>query len=158
MIDRAGMIHTGFVGDYAPGSDLAMPHYQTRPAFTKPAWLNGCGDMASNVADLSAWNAALMSGRIIGPQSLAAMFSDAARVGPVTYYGMGWFVGHENGWDSYSHSGSVPGFTSFNAIYKRQARPDWISVTLLTNSDGVEGLDELADDIIDVVRAEQVHP
>ena len=158
LIDKAGMTNTGFVGDYAHGSDLAMPHYQRRPAFTKPAWLNGCGDMASSVVDLSAWDAALMSGRIIGPQSLAAMFSDAARVGPVTYYGMGWFVGHENGWDSYSHSGSVPGFTSYNAIFKQQASGAWLSVTLLTNSDGVEGLGALADDLFDVVRAEQVPP
>jgi CubicO group peptidase (beta-lactamase class C family) len=153
-IERARMTSTGFVGDYAVGSELALPRYGRRPAFTKPAWLNGCGDMASNVVDLFAWNAALMAGRILGPESRAAMFSDAARVDPVTYYGMGWFVSHENGWDQFSHSGSVPGFTSFNAIFKRQNSPSWLSITLLTNSDGVEGLDALADDLFAIARAE----
>lgn len=151
-IAPAGMTHTAFVGAYAPASDLAKPHYRRRPAFTKPAWLNGCGDMASNVVDLFAWNKALMGGFIIGPQSLEAMFSDAARVGPTTYYGMGWFVAHDEAWDAYSHSGSVPGFTSYNAVRKRQNAPGWLSVTLLTNADGVEGLDELADDLFEVIR------
>ena len=80
------------------------------------------------------------------------MFSDAARVDPLTYYGMGWFIGHDDGWDSYHHSGSVPGFTSYNAILKQRHSEKWISVTLLTNSDGVQGLDQLADDILFVVR------
>jgi hypothetical protein len=110
--------------------------------------------MASNVVDLFAWNAALMAGRILNPESRMAMFSDAARVDPVTYYGMGWFVSHENGWDQFSHSGSVPGFTSFNAIFKRQNSSSWLSITLLTNSDGVDGLDALADDLFDLARAE----
>jgi CubicO group peptidase (beta-lactamase class C family) len=154
IIDRAGMTQTGFVGDYAPGSELAKPHYRRRPAFTKPAWLNGCGDMASNVVDLFRWNSALMHGRVIGWKSLSSMFSDGARVGPTRYYGMGWFIDHEDKWDTFSHSGSVPGFTSYNAIRKRQLSASWLSVTLLTNSDGVEGLDELADDLFDVARAE----
>lgn len=150
-IKRAGMAHTGFVGDDATGSQLALAHYRRKPAFAKPAWLNGCGDMASNAVDLFAWNRALLEGRIIGVQSLKEMFSDAARVGPVTYYGMGWFITHGEGWDDYSHSGSVPGFTSYNAIHKRRDAPGWVSVTLLTNADGVEGLDQLADDLFGVV-------
>jgi hypothetical protein len=82
------------------------------------------------------------------------MFSDSARVGPVTYYGMGWFVEHESGWDRFSHSGSVPGFTSYNAIAKRQTSASWLSVTLLTNSDGIEGLDELADELFELARGD----
>ena len=120
IVARAGLTQTGFVGDYAPGSDVAQAHYQRRPAFAQPHWLDGCGDMASNVVDLFAWNKALVDGRVIGAESSRAMFSDAARVDPHTYYGMGWFVGHEDGWDSYHHSGSVPGYTSYNAIVRRQ--------------------------------------
>jgi CubicO group peptidase (beta-lactamase class C family) len=151
IIDRAGLAQTGFVGDYAPGSEVAQPHYQRRPAFAQPNWLDGCGDMASNVLDLFRWNKALMDGGIIGAASRAAMFSDGARVDPVTYYGMGWFIGHDDDWDSYHHSGSVPGYTSYNAILRHRSGA-WLSVTLLTNSDGVEGLDRLADEIIDVAR------
>lgn len=152
ILAKAEMNRTGFVGDYAPGSELAAPHYRRRPAFAQPDWLNGCGDMASNVVDLFAWNKALMDGRIIGADSRHLMFSDAARVDPLNYYGMGWFIGHENGWDSFSHSGSVPGFTSYNAILKLHSSEAWLSVTLLTNSDGVEGLDQLADDLLYLAR------
>jgi CubicO group peptidase (beta-lactamase class C family) len=152
VLGPAGMRHTGFAGDYADGSEVAEPHFRRRPAFAQPHWLDGCGDMASNVVDLFAWNQALMQGRLIGASSRRAMFSDAARVDPLTYYGMGWFVVHDDQWDSFYHSGSVPGFTSYNAILQRHDTGAWISVTLLTNSDGVEDLAQLADDILLVVR------
>jgi CubicO group peptidase (beta-lactamase class C family) len=152
IVDRAGLKQTGFIDDYPPGPDVAQPHYRRRPAFAQPNWLDGCGDMASNVLDLFHWNKELMEGAVISTDSRAAMFSDAARVDPVMYYGMGWFVGHDEEWDSYHHSGSVPGYTSYNAILRHRHSGDWLSVTLLTNSDGVEDLDRLADEIIDVAR------
>jgi CubicO group peptidase (beta-lactamase class C family) len=152
IIDRAGLKHTGFVDDYAPGSDVAQPYYRRRPAFAQPNWLDGCGDMASDVLDLFHWNKELMQGDVISGESRAAMFSDAARVDPVMYYGMGWFIGHDDEWDSYHHSGSVPGYTSYNAILRNRRSGEWLSVTLLTNSDGVDDLDRLADEIIDVAR------
>jgi D-alanyl-D-alanine carboxypeptidase len=148
LLRPAGLIHTGFVGEKPTGSELATPHYHRRPAFQQPHWLDGCGDMASSAIDIFAWNKALMEGRVLSASSRAAMFSDAARVDPLTYYGMGWFVGHDGSADSYHHSGSVPGFTSYNAIVRRRDGGRWISVTLLTNSDGVEGLEQLADDIL----------
>lgn len=148
----AKLMHTGFVDDYPPGADVADPHYRRRPAFAQPHWLDGCGDMASNALDIFAWNKALMEERIISADARHSMFSDAARVDPVTYYGMGWFVTHDAGWDSYFHSGSVPGYTSYNAIQRREDGSHWMSVTLLTNSDGVDGLDRLADDIFSLLR------
>ncbi len=147
MIAPLGLEQTGFVGDYAPGSDVAQAHYTRRPAFAQPHWLDGSGDMASNAIDLFAWNKALVDGRVLGAAGTAAMFSDAARVDPHTYYGMGWFIGHEDGWDSYHHSGSVPGYTSYNAILRKQRSGAWMSITLLTNSDGVTELERLADEI-----------
>jgi hypothetical protein len=66
---------------------------------------------------------------------------------------MGWFIRHEDKRDVFSHSGLVPGFTSYNTIVKLegradQARADWVSVTLLLNSDEIEGLDGLAEDLV----------
>jgi len=155
ILKPAHLEHTGFAGEDAPGADEADPHYSRRPAFAMPHWLDGCGDMTSTASDLFAWNKALIGGRIIGAAGLRAMLSDGARVDPLTFYGMGWFISHEEGWDSFYHSGSVPGFTSYNAIVRRQGSSRWLSVTLLTNSDGVEGLDALADDILEVVRSEK---
>ncbi len=152
VINRAGLQQTGFVGDYAPASDVALPHYRRRPAFAQPHWLDGCGDMASNVLDIFTWNKAMMEGRLLRADSTHAMFSDAARVDPHTYYGMGWFVSHDDPWDSYHHSGSVPGYTSYNAIMRHARTGAWMSVTLLTNSDGVTELERLADEIFYVAR------
>lgn len=151
LLRPAGMKQTGFVGDYAEGSIVAEPQYRRRPAFAQPHWLDGCADMASSAVDLFAWDKALMEGLLISDASRNIMFSDAARVGPLTYYGMGWYVGHEDRWDRYYHSGSVPGFTSYNAIHAARGGSGWISVTLLTNSDGIDNLDQLADDIFSTI-------
>lgn len=152
LLQTAGMTRTGFVSDYAQNSVVAAPAYRRRPAFAQPHWLAGCADMASSAADLFAWNKGLMDQGLISQASRKAMFSDAARVDPLTYDGMGWYVRHEDHRDIYFHSGSVPGFTSYNAIEKDTSTGAWSSVTLLTNSDGVEGLEQLADDIFSVVR------
>jgi CubicO group peptidase (beta-lactamase class C family) len=130
---------------------MAEPHYHRRPAFAEPDWLIGSGDMASTASDLFRWNSALMAGAVLNPSSLSAMFSDSARVAPTIYYGMGWFIEHTDAWDLFSHSGSVPGFTAYNAIRKRPSASYWQSVTLLTNSDGAEGLDELAAAIFELI-------
>jgi CubicO group peptidase (beta-lactamase class C family) len=153
VIDRAGLTSTGFVDEAAADDELAQPTYRRRPAFAEPEWLKGCGDMASSATDLFAWNRALVSGQLLNDESRTAMFADGGRVGPSIYYGMGWFVGHGDEWDEFSHSGSVPGYTSYNAILRRQGSQSWVSVTLLTNSDGIEGLELLADEILAVVRS-----
>jgi D-alanyl-D-alanine carboxypeptidase len=67
---------------------------------------------------------------------------------------MGWFIGHDGDWDSFHHSGSVPGYTAYNAILKQTRTGAWLSVTLLTNSDGVEGLEQLADEILYEARVD----
>jgi hypothetical protein len=100
--------------------------------------------MASNVLDLFQWNKELMGAGMVGAESRAAMFSDAARVDPVMYYGMGWGT---------TAPGSVPSYTSYNAILRNRHSGEWLSVTLLTNSDGVDDLDRLADELIDVALA-----
>ncbi len=156
LFARAGLKSTGFVGDYAPGSEVAAPSYRRRPAFTQRDWLKGSGDVASNVLDLAAWNAALMAGAIVSEPMRELMFSEAARVTPTLFYGMGWFVTAKDGLEEFSHSGSVPGYTSFNIIVRTPDHRSWASVTILTNADGVEGLDELADDIVLAAR-DDVH-
>jgi len=153
IFPRAAMSETGFVGDYAAGTIVASPIHRRRPAFDQPDWLKGSADVASNVVDMFAWNRALMEGRVLNGASRALMFSDAARVTPQDYYGMGWFIRHEDKRDVFSHSGLVPGFTSYNTIVRPEARADqpgadWVSVTLLVNCDEIDGLDRLAEDLV----------
>ncbi|MEQ1714738.1 MAG: serine hydrolase domain-containing protein [Hyphomicrobium sp.] len=151
---KAGLKDTGFPGDDISGNDgaahrIATPHYHRRPAFTQPDWLRGSGDVVSSVVDLFKWNKALLEGRVVGDAMRQEMFSDASRVDVWTYYGMGWFINHKEGRDTYFHSGSVPGYTGFNLI-SRSESGHWCSVSILTNSDGVIGLDGLADQLVDL--------
>jgi hypothetical protein len=80
------------------------------------------------------------------------MLREGGRVTPTTYYGMGWFIAPQGAWTHYSHTGSVAGYTSCNAIARSNDGRRWISVTLLSNSDGVEGLEQLADDILSLIE------
>ncbi len=136
----------------AQGAVLASPDYRMRrqPPFTNPDWLKGSGDMVSSALDLFAWHKALMSGAVVPTDVRDQMFSDSSRVSPYVYYGMGWFCEHRDNRDIYSHSGAVPGYTSYNAII-RLKNGDWISIILLSNYDQLDGLDTLADNIADIV-------
>lgn len=157
IFPRAGLAATGFVGDPVLSPRAARPIYRKRPVFDQPDWLKGSADIVSSASDLYAWNAALMGGRILPPDLFALMLSDGARVTPDRYYGMGWFIDHRANADIYSHSGLVPGYTSYNLIAAARARTGdgahgWASVTLLVNTDVVDGLDMLAEDLLRLVR------
>jgi D-alanyl-D-alanine carboxypeptidase len=177
LFEPAGMLNSSFIGElrddldppdpYAPeaqsqpistasvaqGAVLASPDYRMRrqPPFTNPDWLKGSGDMVSSALDLFAWHKALMDANVVPAEVRDQMFSDKARVGPLIYYGMGWFCEHKDDRDIYSHSGSVPGYTSYNAIIRLRKGGSWISITLLSNCDQLDGLDTLADSIADTV-------
>jgi hypothetical protein len=86
------------------------------------------------------------------------MLADGARIGPTDWYGMGWFITHEDGRDLYYHSGTVPGYTGFNAIVVPRSgeagAPQWLSVSMLMNAENVAEIDTLARQIIDTVLLE----
>jgi D-alanyl-D-alanine carboxypeptidase len=177
IFEPAGMVNTSFIGEqrddldppdpYAPpevqsqpistasveqGAALASPDYRlrSRPPFTNPDWLKGSGDMVSSAIDLFAWHKALMSAQV--PAEVRdQMFSDASRVTPFVYYGMGWFCEHKDSQDIFSHTGAVPGYTSYTAIIRLKTGGKWLSITLLSNSDQLDGLDDLAGEMASVV-------
>lgn len=178
IFEPAGMLNTSFIGDrrddldptdpYAPpeahsqpistasveqGAVLALPDYRLRrrPAFTNPDWLKGSGDMVSSAIDLFAWHKALMSAQIVPAEVRDQMFSDSSRVTPFVYYGMGWFCEHKDDQDIFTHTGAVPGYTSYTAIIRLKTGGKWISITLLSNSDQLDGLDNLAGDMATLV-------
>ncbi len=154
VFPRAGMTDTGFAGDARLESRLPLAVYKRKPVFSAPDWLRGSADMLSTATDLFRWNAALLDGRVIGASALGEMLKEGGRVSPTTFYGMGWFIVPEGTWTHYSHTGSVAGYTSCNAIARSTDGRRWISVTLLSNSDGVEGLEQLADDILQLIERE----
>lgn len=164
IIAPAGLAETSFVDDDASYRSLSVavptwgttPAYLRHPAYVQPAWLKGAADMASSAADLFAWNRALLDGRILSPASLRLMFSDAARVSRDRYYGMGWFIEHRPGWDWFSHTGFVPGFTSSNMIVRSTDDGAWISVSILVNADATSGLEELSAEVVRTVMRQRI--
>lgn len=160
LLTPLGLDDTGFVGDAKSyrAARVATPSWGNtalhlrRPAFVKSAWLQGAADMASSATDLFKWNRAIMRGTAVTPASRLLMFSNAARVTLTRYYGMGWFVEHDAGWNWYTHTGYVPGYTASNAIVQNPNNGDWISVTLLTNTDGVRDLDKLSQSIVRIAK------
>jgi CubicO group peptidase (beta-lactamase class C family) len=152
IISPVGLSGTGFIGKQdAYGSMSAAvpswrstPAYRRRPAFVEADWFKGSADMASSAIDLFLWDKALMEDRVISSHSRHLMFSDAVRAGPSKGYGMGWFIEDLPGWDWFSHTGHVPGFTSSNTIARNRRDGTWISISLLTNADGLRELDTLS--------------
>jgi len=152
IFPRAHLEETGFVGDPAPSSIAAVAIHRRDRVFDQPDWLKGSADIVSSVSDLAAWNGALMDGRMLSDGPRAEMFGEGARVTPEIYYGMGWFIERRGREDVYSHSGFVPGFTSYNVIAADAAASTWISVTVLVNTDVPEGMDALARDLLQLAQ------
>jgi D-alanyl-D-alanine carboxypeptidase len=173
IFEPAGMVETRFIDEKQGSSDpdisiwpakpvsaalsdqtatWAQPDYgrRRRPAFTHPDWLKGSADAVSSAVDLFAWDKALMDPKIVPPDVRDTMFAGQARVSPTIYYGMGWFYEQRDDEAIYSHSGAVPGYTSYNEIV-RHKDGHWLSVSILSNSDQLDGLNDLADSIAYVV-------
>jgi CubicO group peptidase (beta-lactamase class C family) len=141
------MKDSGFSEETSANPNAALPTYRRKPPFTLPDWLEGSADMTSSAIDLFRWNRALMNKTVIDAKTHDAMLSDATRVGPQDWYGMGLFVRHKDDFDEFAHSGVVPGFTSFNAVFKSKKDNSRVSITLLCNKDGQRNLDTLATEI-----------
>lgn len=155
LFEKTGMTHTGFLGDAVPkNAKVAKPRYSAKPAFVQPDWLKGSADMHSTATDIYKMNQAMFDGKLLSENSNRLMFTELNRVTPFDWYGMGWFIRDDRDQVTYSHSGSVPGFTSFNQVTRMKTEKGWLAITLLTNSTDVEGLDILANDIKRLIRQE----
>lgn len=82
------------------------------------------GSLYSTVDDLLAWDAALRSGKVISPASVAAMFTDYG-----FKYGYGQFLETRDGRRYWQHGGGINGFTTILARYPDQG----LTLVVLTN-------------------------
>jgi len=139
----AGMTKSTFINDYVPGTIVAAPTYKSPPAFAAAMWPRGAGDIASTVEDIHKWNTYLLSGSFVSAGSKAQLFSQSSFTGS-SHYGMGWFVNETPVISNYYHSGQIAGYTAFNGIVRRKADGAVVTVTILTNSDNVPGLESVA--------------
>jgi CubicO group peptidase (beta-lactamase class C family) len=105
-------------------------------AWATPAAYAG-GGLRSNVDDLLRFEEALHGGKLIGPASVAAMFTDYGH-----NYGFGSFVESRHGHRLWDHGGNLPGFSTAFEQYP----DDGLVVIVLTNIEG-EGSERLAKDL-----------
>ena len=90
----------------------------------------GAGSLLSTVDDLARWNAALTAGHLIGPASLAKMFTAyTLKDGSSTGYGYGWDLGEDEGRRVYEHAGGTTGFVA-HMVYMPD---DHVFVCVLSN-------------------------
>ena len=98
------------------------------------------GAMYFSILDLSKWDAALYTDKLLKKSSLDEMWTPVklknGQPNP-DHYGFGWFIQNVNGHRLIEHSGSWQGF---NTNISRYA-DDGLTVVILTNLDGAEPLD-----------------
>ncbi len=105
--------------------------------------LLGAGSLYSSLEDLSLWDRALFSGKIISQSSLARMTTPNSN-----NYGYGLFIDTLQSQLRYWHNGNIPGFTSYNAYYPG---PDLTVCVLSNNGAASSGIgDALSAILLDV--------
>lgn len=139
----AGLTETGFVNGAwnTPGAAIAALD-TANSSWNKPSWPKGAGDVTSSARDMLRWHAALMTGKVIGKESLNHMFKPVALTGqfnglPVSY-GMGWLAFSAGDLDWYSHNGNIAGFTAHDGIFVNRKTGHWVSAVILTNQSDVK--------------------
>ncbi len=106
-----------------------------------PSFIGGAGAIRSSTEDLVRWHDALLSGRALKPESVAAMLSPMKLdngqfvVAEHEGYGFGLRLGMEFGRPYVMHGGMVNGFASHLRSYPL----DRLTVACLYNCDGVGG-------------------
>ncbi|QBE62661.1 serine hydrolase domain-containing protein [Pseudoduganella lutea] len=135
-----GMAHTGYEGT---GAALKpVPGYSVQDGqatLSRPlsmAWPYAAGALVSTVDDLARWQAALVDGKLVRPDTLRRAFTPYTladgKAGP---YGHGWFVGKLHGTPLVFHGGNINGFAT-DAVWLPDER---IYVAVLGNREGGPG-------------------
>ncbi len=96
-------------------------------------WLGAAGGIYSTPSDLARWNIALVTGKVLKPESFALMTKPRAlSSGKVSDYACGLSVRFQSGRLVLSHNGAVAGFNAWNATIPSTRS----SLVMLCNTDG----------------------
>lgn len=109
-------------------------------------WIGAAGGIYSTPLDLAKWDFALITGKVLKPESLELMTRNRKLAdGRFAGYGCGLSVSTQNGRTVWSHDGGVSGFNAVNMMV-----PSTKSVLVMTcNVDG--GVGTMARDILDLL-------
>ena len=121
----AGMNESAFMDDEGTMTDVATG-YRTKkglltPAGTMNGWGEGAGAIVSTAGDLAKWDAALVGGKLVSADDLAAMLRPGTLPGSdpksQSGYGYGWNVDTNDGQRRVWHNGETLAFHATNQIY-----------------------------------------
>jgi CubicO group peptidase (beta-lactamase class C family) len=139
ILKPVGMTHSYF----EPGKDVpGLARGYTSFALGKPdlatleadGWIYAAGGLYASASDLARWDLALVSGKVLKPESYRLMTTARTLTsGKATGYGCGVQVGLQDGETVVRHSGAVSGFLAFNAVIPRTKS----AVVVLANTDHV---------------------
>jgi D-alanyl-D-alanine carboxypeptidase len=118
-------------------------------------WMYAAGELAMTARDLALWDASLIDGTVLKPESLKALTTEVLlKGGSGTHYALGLEVGvTAKGNRRWSHSGGASGFISRNTTFP----DDKISITVLTNGEGLAA-NTIARKIEDLLFAPSADP
>jgi CubicO group peptidase (beta-lactamase class C family) len=132
-----GMTHASFAP--APGPGVASGYLSFALGPPRPIapeaqdWLHAAGGAYASATDLARWDLALAGGKLLRKRSLARLATARTLAdGRSTDYGCGLGVRRVGGETVLSHSGSVAGFASYNAVIPRTRS----AVIFLVNTEG----------------------
>jgi len=99
----------------------------------RPMIIAANGGVMMSVADFAAWDIALTSGRLLKPESMAAMTSPVRLTsGKTVSHGLGWFMDTFNGHEFGAHWGTT--VAGYSAVIRRYVN-DGVTVIVLANVD-----------------------
>jgi D-alanyl-D-alanine carboxypeptidase len=122
LLAPLGLTHTQY-GPPADAPGLAQGYRRFALSDPTPApreasgWLGAAGALYSTPTDLAKWDIALMSGRVLKPESLTLMTAPRMLTNGLSDgYGAGLFVRTAQGQAIWDHSGAVSGFQAENEL------------------------------------------
>lgn len=143
LLEPLGLRHSGYddgrgilektAQPYADGVDGVV---RAGPADISNAY--AAGAMVSTVDDLLAWQQMLVKGKVLGPDSTAAVFTDGGH-----HYGLGWFIENRLARKVYQHGGSWNGYESLLAYYPLEQ----LTVIVLGNHGEQATVGRIADEL-----------
>jgi D-alanyl-D-alanine carboxypeptidase len=98
-------------------------------------WMYAAGELAMTASDLATWDAGLMSGKVLTPESMKVLTQEILlKGGSGTGYALGLSVGKSaRGTRRWSHTGGAAGFLSQNTMFPDER----ISISVLTKGEGL---------------------
>jgi CubicO group peptidase (beta-lactamase class C family) len=122
ILTPLGLKHTFYEPDeHQPGFAQGYTTFAlTGPEKATPEakhWIAAAGAIYSTASDLASWDLALVTGKVLKPESYALMTQTRQLTdGRMSWYGCGLSISVRNGRTILSHGGAVSGFTASNTM------------------------------------------